>query len=89
MVKNVQDDVLKCLVLSTTQRYSVYCHRGGKKPEKTENSRSLRSKWFVLLIVTSVIRPVERRYEIVEKHDGVTGNYGTCYWYRKVHNFWK
>ena len=21
------------LVLSTTQRYSVYCHRGGKKPE--------------------------------------------------------
>ena len=28
-----QDDVLKCLVLSTTQRYSVYCHRGVKKPE--------------------------------------------------------
>ena len=30
-LKNVQDDVLKCLVLSTTQKYSVYCHRGGKK----------------------------------------------------------
>ena len=28
-----QGDVLKCLVLSTTQRYSVYCHRGGKKAE--------------------------------------------------------
>ena len=27
-----QDDVLKCLVLFTTQRYSVYFHRG-KKPE--------------------------------------------------------
>ena len=37
MVKKVypkaQDDVLKCLVLYTTQRYSVYCHRGVKKPE--------------------------------------------------------
>ena len=37
MVKNVdsklQDNVLKCLVLSTTQRYPVYCHRGGKKAE--------------------------------------------------------
>ena len=28
-----QYDVLKCLVLATAQRYSVYCHRGGKKPE--------------------------------------------------------
>ena len=28
-----RDDVFKCLVLSTTQRCSVYCHRGGKKPE--------------------------------------------------------
>ena len=26
----VKDDVLKCLVLK-----SVYCHRGGKKPENT------------------------------------------------------
>ena len=26
-----QDDVLKCLVLSTTQRCLVYCHRGRKK----------------------------------------------------------
>ena len=36
MVKNVDPvapQVLKCLVLSTTQRYSVYCHRGAKKPE--------------------------------------------------------
>ena len=32
MLKNVQDDALKCLVLYTTQRCSVYCHRGGKKP---------------------------------------------------------
>ena len=30
----VQDDILKCLVLSTTQRYSVYCHRGEKKLEQ-------------------------------------------------------
>ena len=28
-----QDEVLKCPVFSTTQRYSVYCHSGGKKPE--------------------------------------------------------
>lgn len=28
-----QDDILKCLVLSTTQRYLTYCHREGKKPE--------------------------------------------------------
>ena len=27
-----QYDILKCLVLSTTQRYSGYCQRGGKKP---------------------------------------------------------
>ena len=33
MLISVQDDVLKCLVLSTTQKYSVYCHRGGKKAE--------------------------------------------------------
>ena len=32
-VPKAQDDVLKCLVLSTAQRYSVYCQRGGKKPE--------------------------------------------------------
>ena len=35
MVKNVpifsKDDVLKCLVLYTTQKQSVSCHRGGKK----------------------------------------------------------
>ena len=29
----VQDDILKCLVLSTTQRYSVYCQRRATKPE--------------------------------------------------------
>ena len=28
-----QDDVLKCLGLSITQRYSDFCHRGVKKPE--------------------------------------------------------
>ena len=37
MLKNVekcQDNVLKCVVLSiTTQRYSVYCQRGVKKPK--------------------------------------------------------
>ena len=27
-----RNDVLKCLVLSKNQIYSVYCHRGGKKP---------------------------------------------------------
>lgn len=26
MVKNVPDDVVKCFVLSTAQRYSLYCH---------------------------------------------------------------
>ena len=41
MVENVDqcfpkahDDVLKCLILSTTQRYSVHCHRGEKKLEQ-------------------------------------------------------
>ena len=29
----VQDGILKCFILSTIQRYSVYCHRGGRKPE--------------------------------------------------------
>lgn len=28
-----QDDILKYFVLSTTQRYEFYCHRGGKKQE--------------------------------------------------------
>lgn len=28
-----QDDVLKCLVLSPTQRYLFYSHRELKKPE--------------------------------------------------------
>ena len=28
-----QDDVLKCLVLSKTQRHSVNCHKGVKKTE--------------------------------------------------------
>ena len=27
---HAQDDFLKCLVLSTTQRYSLYCHKGVK-----------------------------------------------------------
>lgn len=30
------DDVLTCLVLSTTQRCLVYCQTGGKKPENIE-----------------------------------------------------
>ena len=30
----MQIGILKCLVLSTTQKYLVYCHRGVKKPEK-------------------------------------------------------
>ena len=30
---DVQDDVPKCLVLSTAQKYSVYCQRGVKKAE--------------------------------------------------------
>lgn len=33
MLSKVQDDVFKRLVLSTTKRYSVNCHGGGKKPE--------------------------------------------------------
>lgn len=31
----VQNDVLKWLVVSTTQRYSVHSQRGVKKPENT------------------------------------------------------
>lgn len=31
--EKARDDVLVCLVLSTTQIYSVSCHTGGKKPE--------------------------------------------------------
>ena len=31
--QKAQDDVLKCLVLSPTQRDSVYCHRGEKTLE--------------------------------------------------------
>ena len=31
MFPKAQDDILKCLVLSATQRYSVYCHRGVKR----------------------------------------------------------
>lgn len=36
-----QDDVLKCLVLSTAPRYSVYCHRGGERAEylRSRNQR--------------------------------------------------
>ena len=33
MCLKVRADILKCRVLSTTQRYSVFCHRGGKKQE--------------------------------------------------------
>lgn len=29
----VQDDAPKCIVIATAQMYSVYCHRGGMKPE--------------------------------------------------------
>lgn len=32
-----QDDVLQmCFILSTPQRYSVYCHTGGKKTESVQ-----------------------------------------------------
>ena len=31
----VQNDFLKLLAVSTTQRYSVHCQRGIKKPENT------------------------------------------------------
>ena len=33
MSENGEKCLVKCLVLSTTQRYSVYCHRGVKKTE--------------------------------------------------------
>ena len=45
MFPKAQDDILKCLILSTTQKYSVYCHRGGKKPE---NIHILESEIFFL-----------------------------------------
>ena len=35
-----QDDVLKCVVLPTMQRYSVYCHKEVKKPKKYSHLRS-------------------------------------------------
>ena len=41
MLIKVQDDVLKCLVLSTTQKYLVSCQRGVKK--------NLKIPWFQLL----------------------------------------
>ena len=34
-VSEAQDEALKCLALCTTQRYSVYCHRGVKKPDNS------------------------------------------------------
>ena len=33
MFPKAEDNIRKCLVSSTTQRKSVYCHRGGKKME--------------------------------------------------------
>lgn len=37
MISKAQDDVLKCLVLSTTyvdtHGYAIYCHRRGKRPD--------------------------------------------------------
>lgn len=39
MLIKAQDDVLKCLVWSTTKRYSVHCHGGGNKPETCWNQR--------------------------------------------------
>lgn len=35
MCHKVRADILKCRVLSTTQRYSVFCHRGGEKKQET------------------------------------------------------
>ena len=35
MLVIAQEYILKCLVWSTTQIYSVYCQRGVKKPENT------------------------------------------------------
>ena len=35
-----REDVLGCLVLSTTQHYSVYCHREVKKPENIRISEA-------------------------------------------------
>ena len=57
MVKNVhqclqvQDDILKCLVLSTTQTYSAHCQRGGKNPENIHIVESeIREIWTFLLL---------------------------------------
>ena len=45
-----QDDVLKCLVLSTTQRYSVYCPRGKKKLEQYSHLGSWNQRSFTFFI---------------------------------------
>lgn len=37
IVPKGQESVLKCLVLSTSQRCSVYCRRGVEKPEKSHD----------------------------------------------------
>lgn len=39
-----REDVLGCLVLSTTQHYSVYCHTGVKKPEHIHISEAGKRK---------------------------------------------
>ena len=50
VIPKAQDDILKCLFLSTTQRYSVHCHRGGKKPENIHfEEAKIREFWLFSL----------------------------------------
>lgn len=45
-----KDDVLKCIILSPTQRYSVYCQRT-KKEQKMFTLKKLKSEYLDLLLL--------------------------------------
>ena len=52
-----QDDAIRCLVLSTTQKYSVYYHNGVNKPEKI-HIKKLESDIFYLFIFKKILKPI-------------------------------
>lgn len=56
-----QDNALKCLALSRTQRFTVYVHRGGKKSE-SHNSKKLETLNFFFKIL---LKSVDRFIKIV------------------------
>ena len=54
-----QDDVLKCLALSTTPRYSAYCHRGEKKLEQYSHLRSWNQIIFTFVLKSDSNRLID------------------------------